>query len=244
MPEPSRYDRFITDFNAVEAHFKQALYGNKDAGDPGFRRLLDQYRRKFPRRITEALAREFGLLADVRNSLTHGEGKDGRRLAEPTETAIKAMKDAHDHLLQSPSVLTAFNRPKPYVVSPDMSVQQALREMYSQDFSQVPIYGDGGYEGLLTTNTIARWIAHQFETTDGYAADSTVGVVAKEFTEDTEVVEHAPRSLTVTGAIARFEAAIPRGAPLTAILISHSGKPSDTPLAIVVAADLPRLLAL
>lgn len=48
MTEPSRYVS-ITDFNAVEAHFKRALYQGRDTGDAGFRRPLEEYRRKFPR---------------------------------------------------------------------------------------------------------------------------------------------------------------------------------------------------
>lgn len=85
------------------------------------------------------------------------------------------MTQAHDQLLQNPSVLTANNLPKPYLLAPEMSVQHALKEMYRQNFSQVPIYGANGYEGLLTANTFARWLAHQLETSDGCAADSYSG---------------------------------------------------------------------
>jgi predicted transcriptional regulator len=46
--------------------------------------------------------------------------------------------------------------------------------MYRNDFSQIPVYNDKRYLGLLTTNTVARWLADQLERHDGLAEDAPI----------------------------------------------------------------------
>ena len=233
------YDLFMSAFNDIEAHLKRSLYGGRD-GAPGFRRMLDEYQQKRARHLRPRQYDALLLLSDLRNTLTHGQRLNDEPLAEPTEAAVEAVRRLRDEMLHPATVLAVLKRGKPVTVTPDESVRRALDTMYEYDFSQVPVYENVAYVGLLTTNTVARWVANQMRQHDGLAEDAPVEAVLK-FSEGTERVSHLSREVTTTEAIWRFTAAAERGLPLTALIITHTGKTTETPLGIVVTEDLARL---
>jgi hypothetical protein len=110
------------------------------------------------------------------------------------------------------------------------------------DYSQLPVYDDGNYRGLLTTNAIARWLADQMTSTDGLAESESVRLVLG-FAEQQERALHVPRTITAADAIHQLSRGGRAGKPVTALIITHSGKVTELPLAIVVADDLPALYA-
>jgi hypothetical protein len=112
--------------------------------------------------------------------------------------------------------------------------------MYRNDFSQMPVYNDKQYLGLLTTNTVARWLADQLERHDGLAEDAPIRDVLA-FAEGVENVFHRPRSLSVTETVWEFTTAAANGRPITALILTNSGRPDESPLGIVVAEDLTQL---
>lgn len=59
---------------------------------------------------------------------------------------------------------------------------------------------------------------------------------------DMEIVLHRPRTLTVPQTIWEFTTSARHGKPVTALIITTNGKKNETPLGIVVAEDLARLL--
>jgi len=46
------------------------------------------------------------------------------------------------------------------------------------DYSQVPVHGDTDHVSLLTTNAIARWLAHQLELNQGLAEEEPHRILA------------------------------------------------------------------
>lgn len=240
MSHSSPYDQFMAAFNDVEGHLKKVLYGGREVGTPGFRKMLDLYHAKHPRSLLPRDRDELIVLADLRNTLTHGLALDDSRLAQPTTAAVGAMQRVRDRFLQPPTCLSALKPHKPLVVAPDSSVRDALDQMYDLEFSQVPVYDGDRFIGLLTTNTVARWIGQQLREHDGLAEDTSVGA-ALAFQEDQERVEHVARTISTTEALRTFTLAAERGESLVALIVSNSGKPTEQPLAVVVAADLPAL---
>lgn len=239
MAEPSPYDQFTAAFNDVEAYLHRNLYGSQDIVVP-FKKMLEQFRAKRSRKLLPKTHEELLVLAELRNALTHGRMVNDQRLAEPTATAVDAMRRVRDQFLDPPTVLTVVEQGKPLIIEPDSSVRQALDLMYEHDFSQLPVYQRDTYVGLLTTNTVARWMAAQMRAYDGLAEDVPVEQALR-FRENDELVEHAARTTTTTEAMQSFVIGAERGRPLTALIISHAGKPDQRPLAIIVAADLPLL---
>ena len=62
-------------------------------------------------------------------------------------------------------------------------------------------------------------------------------------TEDPENHQFLKRDATVFDALASFDAFEARGKRLDALLITHSGKPTEALLGIVTVYDVPQLLA-
>ncbi|GAA2391558.1 hypothetical protein GCM10010420_14700 [Streptomyces glaucosporus] len=233
------YDRFMAAFNDIEAHLRNSLYGERD-GHQGFRAMLDEYRTRrahlHPQQYEDLLP-----LADLRNALTHGRRLNGEPLAEPTEAAVSAIQRLRDELTRPKRLLAALRRrDRPVTAAPGESVRRVLDMMYENDFSQVPVYDGTTYVGLLTTNTVARWVADQMRRHDGLAEDAPVEEVLT-FSEGIDRVEHLSRETTVPEAVRRFTAAAEEGRPLTAVIVTHNGKPTEVPLGIAVAEDLARL---
>lgn len=233
------YDLFMSAFNDIEAHLKHSLHGGRD-GTWRFRELLDEYKRKRARHLRKGQFDDLVLFAELRNALTHGRRLKDEPLAEPTATAVEAIRRLRDELLNPATVLATLKRGAPVTVAPDESVRRVLDTMYANDFSQVPVYDDSAYVGLLTTNTVARWVADQMRRHDGLAEDAPVGE-ALAFSEDIERVEHLPRGVTTTEVVWRFATAAEEGRPLTAVIITQNGKLTETPLGIAVAEDLAHL---
>lgn len=226
-------------FNDIEAHLKRSLYGGRD-GAPGFRRMLDEYKQARARNLRPRQYDALLLFSDLRNMLTHGQRLNDEPLAEPTEAAVEAVRRLRDELLHPATVRSVLKREKPVTVTPGESVRRALDTMYEYDFSQLPVYEGDTYVGLLTTNTVARWVADQMRQHDGLAEDAPVAEALK-FSEGIERVLHVWRDVTTTEAIWQFTSAAEAGQPVTALVITHSGKITESPLGIVVAEDLARL---
>ncbi|MEE1940791.1 CBS domain-containing protein [Streptomyces sp. TRM 70361] len=236
------YDLFMSAFNDIEAHLRQSLYREEDRYQ-GFRAMLDEYQAKRGRRLNPRQYRELLPLAELRNALTHGRHLNDQPLAEPTEAAVAAVRRLRDELLGPKLVLAALGqRGRPVTVAPGESVRRVLEKMYENDFSQVPVYDGSAYVGLLTTNTVARWVADQMRRHDGLAEDAPVQEALR-FSEGIERVEHLSRGTTAPEVVWRFATAAEEGRPLTAVIITHNGKPTEAPLGIAVADDLARLAA-
>ncbi|GAA3654934.1 CBS domain-containing protein [Streptomyces chitinivorans] len=235
------YDLFMSAFNDIEAYLRRSLYGEQDGrhGHQGFRAMLDEYRAGHahlrPKQYEELLS-----LTDLRNALTHGRRLNDEPLAEPTEAAVAAIRRLREELT-GPKLLMAFlGHTRPVTAAPGDSVRQVLDTMYENDFSQVPVYDGSAYAGLLTTNTVARWVADQMRRHGGLAEDAPVEEALK-FSEGAERVEHVSRSTTAPQALWRFTTAAREGRPLTAVIVTHNGRPTEAPLGIAVAEDLARL---
>jgi len=130
----------------------------------------------------------------------------------------------------------------PTTIEPALSVSGALKLMHDHDYSQLPVYEGSSYVGLLTNNAIGRWVADQMHMHHGLAEDAPVSDVLP-FAEESDRVVHVPRDITAADAVAKFADSAEKGAPVTALIVTEAGKPTETPLLIIVSADVPRLTA-
>ncbi len=62
------------------------------------------------------------------------------------------------------------------------------------------------------------------------------------FAEQHERARHVPRSITAADAIHRLSKGGQEGKPLTALIITQSGKSTEKPLRVMVDDDLPALV--
>ncbi len=238
-PSTSSGARFMAAFNDIERHIKRSLYGGQD-GAPGFRRAVDEFVKKRPKELRPRQRESLLTFADLRNTLVHNPYFDGKPIAEPSEEVTEAIERLRDELLRPATVLNILRGKKPELVHPYTPVGETLLLMYANDYSQMPVYDGNTYVGLLTTNTVARWVADQMRQHEGLAEDAPVEAVLS-FAEGDEQVFHVPRTLSVAETLWRFATSAEAGKPVTALIITETGKQNETPLGIVVAENLARL---
>jgi len=156
-------------------------------------------------------------------------------LAEPRPAALAA---ASAPMMAPQPQGIAERRPVVWAEA-DNPIGPVARTMYEEHFSQVPVRDGDNWIGLLTMESIARWMAgrgrHDLNVDErapvrealAYADDAHDFRVVPSETPPQEIVTH-------------FDAAAARGRPLKAILVE--GHSHRTPLqAIVTAWDLPHL---
>lgn len=229
--------RFLSAFNDIENHVRASLGA---AEHEPFGSLAPKFadRKRLPRQQRDALA----AFTSLRNAISHGRYYNGQPIAEPVADVVIQIERLRDQFMSPPLALTGHPVASVYQARPGDPISTVLAKVREYDFSQLPVYTDSGeYLGLLTTNAIARWLARQLEDPDlGLADDQAVNQVLR-FAEAHEVAVHVPRDITAAEAIYRLSHGGVDGRPATALIVTHGGKRSEKPLAVIVSEDLPRL---
>jgi CBS domain-containing protein len=241
MVQPSDRDRFMGAFIDIEDHMKEKVYGPKSEAPGRFRQLLESYASRHSRHLLDSQYKTLVTLSELRNLLAHNKYVEGLPVAVPSPHAVAAVEAIRDDLRSPSPVLAVLNNPKPMVASPEDTVASTLQTMYAHDFSQMPVYDGKTYVGLLTTNTVARWVADQMVKEEGIVLDGPVREALAVSETNAENILHRPRTLSVSETVWEFTTAAPNGTPVTALIITQNGCKDEAPLGIVVAEDLARL---
>jgi len=108
--------------------------------------------------------------------------------------------------------------------------------MQENDYSQVVVFTGEEY-GILSSESIVSWLGECCE--DGLA-DIEGSMIENAYSlENPESFLHMSRSETVESAVLEFENVFSKGlARLHAILVTHSGKPNETPIGIITPWDV------
>jgi CBS domain-containing protein/transcriptional regulator with XRE-family HTH domain len=122
----------------------------------------------------------------------------------------------------------------------DERIGPVVERMYQRAYSQVPVYRGENLVGVLTAETIARWLGSAQRGSREALEHATVSG-ALGLAESERPFLLAPPSTTVREVLLLFEKAIKEGQPLTAVILTGDGSAIGRPLGIVTAADLPRL---
>jgi CBS domain-containing protein len=115
--------------------------------------------------------------------------------------------------------------------------------MHDGSFSQLPVCDGSGLVGLLTTETIARWLADRLACGLRLLEEEAVESVMRH-QEGTHCHELMGRDATVEDAFAAFDHHLHSGRTLDAIVLTHSGMKTERPIGIVTVSDMPRLRGL
>lgn len=236
MSSQTRGEEFLDVYTRIENHFRARLGRGPDEG---FTRMARDYveRYKLPRPYLDAL-RAF---ADLRNAISHSNYSGGRPIADPTPEVIADIRELWRKIEKPTTALHVLGRQKVLRVAADDPIRTVLHLVVQHDYSQFPVLHDGAWR-LITTNAIARWLAHQFETDDGLAMEGTVADVLG-CGEAQDQAVYAPSDVTAARAIYLLSRPLNGGIRPTALLITGTGKPTEQPLAVVVDEDLHALHA-
>ena len=225
--------RYLDAFNAIEKWLRdQAPNGERY----DFPNLVDVVGNS-----NYGVRRLSGNLKDLnrfRNFVVHDFSRH-RALAVPTQWAADLITSVKQELL-SPIPLLSFAAKPVATCRPTDPITVSVQMMRDGRFSQIPVCDDARCLGVLTSETIARWLSAELPVNGGMVEEKPIEEVMTH-QEDPENHAYAPRSATGDDALAMFEAFLLRGKRLEAVLITEHGRATEKLLGIVTIHDVPSL---
>lgn len=238
MPESSqpanRALPFLAAFNDIEAFLRTALGAKKS---DSFNWMVSKAEQKHI--VTTAQANDLKEFAGLRNAISHGEYQDFRPIAEPLPETVEEIERIRDQLLDPALAIDVIGQQDVIIFAPDDDIHAPLRVIRDTGISQFPVYDNKQCIGVLTTNTIARWLAEDLAEDDSIGPKSVGEILAHNETKDHAIF--LPRSATVAEAIQALtspsnERTLPR-----LVIITEHGNPNQKPLCVITPSNLPAL---
>lgn len=228
--------KFLDAFAAIEKHLRAIVRADRSTT---FSILVDKVAAQsvIVRRYRDDL-KEY---ADLRNAIVH-ERSDGRAIAEPHEQVVHEIQRLSKLVLDPPVVLPAFQKSVQTVEKTD-SIRDVLRFFSPRNFSQVPVTSEGHVVGVLTTNTVSRWLASEASKDMVDLRDHSVADALRH-TEHQENWRLVSRSTSLADVVDYFDSAEESGKRLDAILVTQAGRSTDSLLGIITIHDMPKVLLL
>ena len=224
-------DRFLVAFSRIEQSLRKMTKSSKQ---DSFGTLLDRATSTTIRRFSNDL-REF---AELRNAIVHERG-GGYVIAEPHPETVHRLEEI-EQLISQPPVVESLGSIPVVTCSPSDPIGKAAKAMLEGAFSQLPVYQQESCVGLLTSETIARWIADKFQPDLDILQEISVEEVLV-YQEEDSVYEFVSRKTPIADVIALFDRTAHSGKSLDAVIITHSGRKEQKPHHILTVHDLPRL---
>jgi predicted transcriptional regulator len=224
--------QFLDAFASIEEHLRKTLDANTYIT---FNELVQKAasRDRSVRRLGDQLKD----LAELRNFLVHKFKSEP--LAFPSELTVRRIQVIRDELLSPVKLVDLFHTPV-QTCSPSDAIGLATKKMRDGSFSQLPVYSASNLAGLLTAETVARWLAAQLADGVGILEERTVEEVMKH-EEGTHSYLVMGRSRTADDALSEFDDHMHAGKVLDAIILTHNGNDRERPLGIVTTADQTKL---
>lgn len=223
-------DKFVKLYNELTVVLREMTDATNQVT---FSKLLDRAASSMP-----TIRRKLPFLKSMgrlRNAIVHDRNYPEIVIADPRQETLKKFEEILEMIKSPPRVIPRFQA-QITVFSSEDPLGMALSHMHENDYSQVVVQVNGEYR-ILSSEGIVRWMsgARQVGLADIEAA--TVGNVYVH--EEQTGHCYMSRNETTDAVIVAFEEAISKGLPrLLAILITHSGKPTEKPLGIITPWDL------
>jgi predicted transcriptional regulator len=225
-------DRFLSAFSRIEQHLRKITRSSKQ----------DTFSTLLTRAVSQASIKGFSddlrEFADLRNAIVHERG-GGYVIAEPHQETVDRLEQIEKFISQPPTIESLGTIPV-VTCSPSDPIGKAAKAMFEGKFSQLPVYHHEKCIGLLTSETIARWIAAKFQPNLDILEEAPVEQVLL-YGEEDSVYQFISRKTPIADVVALFDRTAHGGKSLDAVIITHSGKPDQQPLHILTVYDLPRL---
>lgn len=191
--------------------------------------------------LTEKVAEDLKEFAELRNAIVHSEYDDELRpIADPLPETIETIERYRDLLTHPPLALSVLgHHQKVITFSPDDDIREVLKVLRTSPISQFPIYSEGRAVDLLTTNTIARWVAADLDDNDHLDAKTVQEVLT--FAESNDRAVFLPRDITAQHALEAMLTPLNNGSLPRAGLITEHGKNTQKPIRVIGGSDVATL---
>lgn len=233
---PDRAERFLHLFNQIDEHLRTVIQERKPSWDrhSSFGQVVRAVA-KFNTRVRDGKD-DLIEYADLRNALVHTAGQHGiRYFAEPYPEVIEDFERLVEAII-NPKRAATIGSKNPRRFPPDTSLIEGMEFMREAGHGQIVVQGDGEAK-LLSSRGIANWFGHHLGN----------GAVKLEGATLADVQPHQPegsydivgKDTTIDEIRARFQDLLsPNGERLLALIVTHSGKPTEKAIGIITAWDV------
>lgn len=225
---------FLAAFNEIEGFLRSALDAKKS---DSFNWMVSKAEKRHI--VTTAQANDLKEFAGLRNAISHGEYQDFRPIAEPLPETVAEIEAIRDQLLDPPLATDVIGHQDVITFSPDEDVHEALHVIRDTGISQFPIYEGKQCVGVLTTNTIARWLASELNGDDTVRHPQIRNLLT--FNERKDQAVFLPRTSTAAEVIAALTSPGAKQTLPRLVIITEHGHDNQQPLCVVTPSNLPAL---
>ena len=229
----SNSDRFL---NACE-NIKDAL-GEKYP-EQNFKGVGEALRFAEKNRHPVAMKRRkhFNTIRDVRNLMQHSLRSGNTAAVEPSDWLANEAEDLEKRFLRQPRISSVVE-PDFYSCESEEKLHSVLLKMVEHDYSQAPVFRDGKFVDLLTTNSIARWVSGHLSSNGDLIMESATVDEVLSCLENFEMPAVVRLDAPISDVI---EILSESGFQSGCVLITDTGNRSGQVKGIVTRFDLPRL---
>lgn len=161
--------------------------------------------------------------AELRNAIIHDD--TGLPLAEPHVLVVERLEYIYKQLSAPPRLRPKYN--KVDICQPTDAISQVARAMGDGRYSQMPVFDGQTILGLITSETIARWIAYRLEKDELVMSEVVIQIMGH--AEDPNNWDVLGGQATIYDAKDRFDRALLAGKPLDAIVVTVNGQKAARP---------------
>jgi predicted transcriptional regulator len=223
-------ERFEVAFNQIHHSLKRL---NPDEANDAFMKLLsDSYRKH---RLIQKFYKDLRQFAKLRNALVHEKMKVQTYIAIPSEATVLHIETIAQLLQQPPNVMKIAT---PIVVSMKMTdaIEDVIHQMNQCSYNQYPVYGESGFQFLLTEGGLTSWLASSIH-------NQTVSLNGKTISdihpfENEHNVVFVDRTIDIFSLEDIYEESFINNKKLEAIIVTERGLSTEKPLGIVTPWDL------
>ena len=157
--DASRAEQFLGLFNEIEQEFRSRLLTDEHKS---FFEVVDTLSDRD--QAVRHYARKLKMYAGLRNVIVHGNKTNGQVVAEPNEFALDEFTRIKEKVLAPKKVFPDLLNHRPEKIDADDLISAALMIFKEKKYSQILVYRNNAYIGMLRTMTIASWLANYPET--------------------------------------------------------------------------------
>lgn len=238
----NRRDEFLAVFNDIHRWMQNELNNESIDFAGGIRKL------KYINLVIHSQKNSLDIIRNLRNVLVH-ESNQRFEIAEPSSEIIDIAKSIYEKL-NNPMRISKFIQMKAYskVVTFESTdtIGEVLRAVDQYRYSQFPVFGDDGFQGLLTESGITSWLAKHTQENSGIIFDAIDVSVADIMKLDEKVDFHSKiyKEDTIYKLIETFDKSAKRGENSTILICEKKNLLVSSPediTGIITAWDLPKL---
>lgn len=224
-------DRFLAAFNRIEQFMNR---GNSSERYITFAQLVEVQTKSniTVKRNVDRLHK----FAKLRNAIVHQSINGAYAIAEPHQSIVDEIEKIEKELTNPPKVLTHFKK-EVETFKHNNSIVEVLKVIRERDYTQFPVYKEKKFIGLLTENGITKWLARNIEE-DIISLEETNLIDILEFEEEVDNYIFIGKELTVYEVEEIFKDFPHTRERLDALLITHSGKKTESLLGIITTWDI------